>query len=295
MYITVLYGGQGAERAVSLASGLRVAEALIDRGHRVHVFDFSGVLEKTMLPFLRDADAVFLALHGDAGEGGALQAMLDGANILHYTGSTQKGAMLAMNKALAKKAVKSAGLPITADWLWQAGLPRPSAPLPLVIKPLCGGSSVGLTVAREEKDLTALSPMEPMLIEPLLVGREYTVGILNGEALPVVEIRPQGGVYDYRRKYTVGETEEICPAPIPDKKADRLQKWAKQAFLSLGLRDFARIDFKEDENGVPHFLEANTLPGMTRTSLLPLAAERAGIAFPTLCEQMALLAAKRKK
>ena len=132
-------------------------------------------------------------------------------------------------------------------------------------------------------------------MEPLLVGREYTVGILNGQALPVVEIRPQGGVYDYRRKYTVGETEEICPAPIPDKEANRLQKWAKQAFLALGLRDFARVDFKEDENGVPHFLEANTLPGMTRTSLLPLAAERAGIAFPSLCEQMALLAAKRKK
>ena len=295
MYITILYGGQGAERAVSLASGLRVAEALIDRGHRVHIFDFSGILENAMLPFLRDADAVFLALHGDVGEGGALQAMLEEAGIKHYTGSTQKGAMLAMNKALAKKAVKSAGLPVTTDWVWQAEQSLPSAPLPLVLKPLCGGSSVGLVIAREEKDLTAISPKEPMLIEPLLVGREYTVGILNGQPLPVVEIRPQGGVYDYRRKYTVGEAEEICPAPIPARETDRLQKWAKEAFHSLSLRDFARIDFKEDEDGIPHFLEANTLPGMTKTSLLPLAAEKAGIAFPLLCEQIALLAAKRKK
>lgn len=294
MYITVLYGGRGTEREVSLASGLRVTKALSASKHRVHLLDFCGELEENMLPFLHQADAVFLALHGDAGEGGDLQAALNAAGIRHYTGSDAAGAALAMNKQRAKQAVKSVGVPVTADTVWQPSTPPPVCTYPCAVKPLCGGSSVGLCIASKKQDIDAICPTEPMLIEPLLPGREYTVGVLAGQALPVIEICPQGGVYDYRRKYTAGETAELCPAPISTEKARLLQKWAQTASDTLGLRDYARIDFKEDDNGIPHFLEANTLPGMTETSLFPLAAATAGIDFQALCTRMAELAAGRR-
>ncbi|MBQ3064426.1 MAG: D-alanine--D-alanine ligase [Clostridia bacterium] len=295
MKITLLCGGKGGERAVSLISGLRVSEALFTAGHRVAIFDIDEVPDAEMLPFLRRADAVFLALHGGAGEGGALQEMLDTAGIAHYTGSAAAAAALAMNKLSAKQAVATVGLPVTPSIIWQVGAPRPHIPYPAVIKPLCGGSSVGLTIAESAHDTDKISPTEPMLIEPLLVGREYSVGVLAGSALPVVEIRPRGGVYDYQSKYEAGGAEELCPAPISEEKTILLQTMALRAFEALGLRDFARIDFKEDGTGTPYFLEANTLPGMTDTSLLPLAAKRAGISFPTLCTRMATLAAARKK
>lgn len=294
IYITVLYGGCSAERAVSMLSGERILKALLSAGHSVEGFDYRGALDVPLRTRLQKSDAVFLALHGGAEEGGGLQAALDAAGIRHYTGSDSKGASLAMNKQEAKRSIKETGVAITADALWKPRTAPPLFPLPCIVKPLCGGSSIGFHIARERDEITALAPVLPMLIEPLLTGREYTVGILAGQPLPVVEIRPQGGVYDYTRKYTAGETAELCPAPIPAEKADLLQKWALLAFRALGLRDYARIDFKENAEGVPHFLEANTLPGMTETSLFPLAAATAGITFPALCTQMAMLAAERK-
>lgn len=294
MHIAVLFGGLGGERAVSAASGLRVCEALLSRGHRVAAFDYRGEVDTALLPWLSRADAVFLALHGGGGEGGALQAALDGLGLPHYTGSAAEGAAAAMDKARAKAIVAAAGLPVTKSVLWQVGEAAPQIDLPAIIKPLCGGSSVGLSVLSESTPPPNLSPTEPMLIEPYLPGREYTVSLLDGKALPVVEIRPRDGIYDYHHKYTKGACEELCPAPIAPEKAAVLQKMALTAFEALGLRDYARIDFKESDTGLPYFLEANTLPGMTETSLLPLAAAKDGVDFPILCEKIAALAAARK-
>ena len=296
MNCSILYGGRGGERAVSLASGARVAEALVSEGHTAQLYDYSGgELSCAWLSELRRADAVLLALHGDNGENGFLQAALTRAGIFHFFGAESAACALAMDKARAKETVKKAGVSVAKGVLWTCGEPMPQLMFPAVIKPCCGGSSVGLRIVRAACELDGFTPREPMLCEAYLSGREYSVGILLDRALPVVEILPRGGVYDYTAKYTVGGAEELCPAPLSPKKTAALQQSALLAFRVLGLRDMARIDFKEDAHGVPHFLEANTLPGLTKTSLFPREARAAGISFGALCTWMAEVAAKRKE
>lgn len=299
MNITVLYGGDSTERAVSLCSGARVAAALREAGHAVTLLDARGRLSDLELQQIRQSDGVFLALHGGAGEDGRLQSELERNGIFHYTGSAPLGAALAMHKERAKARVRQAGVPVAKGVVldrWQATLPLS---VPFVCKPLCGGSSVGLFVIDRAEKWQKLAPFghfsEPMLCESYLPGREFTVGVLGTEVLPAVEIRPRGGHYDYQHKYTAGASEELCPAPLEKWEKERLSTYAKRAFDALGLRDYARIDFRESEGGEPCFLEANTLPGMTETSLLPLAAGAVGVSFPALCERMIFLAAKRKK
>ncbi len=295
MRIVVLYGGEGAERAVSLSSGAHVAEALIGRGHDLLLHDWrGGEIPDFLWLRMREADAVFLALHGGAGEDGTLQKDLERGGIFHYTGSGPAAAALAMNKALAKEKVAAAGVPVARGAVLRAGDDLPAdLPLPLVLKPLCGGSSVGLLF-----HTGGPLPREaayPLLAEMFLPGREFSVGVLDGVVLPPVEIRPRGGAYDYAHKYTEGATEERCPAPLSGKETGRLRALTAAAFEALGLRDVGRVDFRADEEGVPHFLEANSLPGMTGISLLPLAAGTAGIPFFLLCERLCLLAAARKR
>ena len=295
MRIMVLYGGESDEREVSLRSGMRVAVALQSKGHRVMRVDHREGHLACLLEDMRMADAIFLALHGGFGEDGSLQAALEKEGILHYTGSDPRGAALAMEKAAAKTCVVAKGVPVARGVVLSSVLTEPPFPFPVVLKPQSGGSSVGLCFARSQREWRKLTPFDGMLCEEYLPGREYTVGVLEGEALPAVEIRPIGGAYDYEHKYTLGASEEICPAPLTASKAQLLSELALTAFEALGLRDYARIDFREDVRGDPCFLEANTLPGMTETSLFPLAAATAGIGFPELCERMAALAAKRKK
>ena len=296
MRIMVIYGGDSGERAVSLCSGLRVVQALTERGHRAVGYDHTGgALPLRVLQAAADADALFLALHGGDGENGRLQARLTSCGILHYTGSCPGGAAMAMAKDVAKKLVKGAGVPVANGVILRDGEGEPPLPLPCVIKPRDGGSSIGMQVIKSREEWQKLTPLGGLLCENYLPGREFTVGLLDGVPLPVVEIRPKGGLYDYRRKYTAGESEELCPAPLSPAKAGRLQELAQRAFAALDLRDYARIDFREDRDGVPCFLEANTLPGMTETSLFPLAARAAGYTFPQLCEKMAAMAAKRKR
>lgn len=296
MEIVVLCGGESSERAVSLRSGERVAKALRDKGHSVLLVDYrQDPLEGWLIARLRCADAVFLALHGGAGEDGSLQAELEEWGIYHYTGSGPEGAALAMDKAAAKRAVLALGVPTADGLVLRRGEPKPPLDdFPAVIKPLYGGSSVGLRFLQNEEEYEALRVSEALLCERFLPGREFTVGVLGGHALPVVEICPVGGVYDYHHKYTPGATEELCPAPLTASESEQLQAFACVIFAALGLRDLARIDFRADGQGMPHFLEANVTPGMTATSLLPLAAHAEGIEFPTLCEQLAYLAARRK-
>ena len=295
MRIVVLYGGESDEREVSLQSGMRVAAALRSVGHQVMRVDHRMDRLPAILSDLRAADAVFLALHGGDGEDGTLQALLEQNGIFHYTGSDPRSAALAMEKAAAKICVAARGVPVARGEVLSPLASEPPFPFPVVLKPVSGGSSVGLHFVRTQKEWRRIPAREGILCEELLPGREFTVGILNGAALPAVEIRPIGGAYDYEHKYTVGASEELCPAPLDAPRALRLAKLALTAFAALGLRDYARIDFREDGMGNPRFLEANTLPGMTETSLLPLAAKAAGVEFTELCERMSALAAKRKK
>ena len=294
MNVEVLYGGVGGERAVSLCSGARVAAALRARGAHVSATDWNGVVSAELLQKCGAADAVFLALHGGAGENGELQRVLDQNGIRHYTGTGGDGAALAMAKPRAKAAVAAFGVPVAKGALLDKKQAVPPLSYPFVVKPAEGGSSIGFSLVKTDAEWRKLTPFRGFLCEEYLPGREFTVGILEECCLPVVEIRPRGGLYDYAHKYQSGAAEELCPAPITAAERDRLFCLATVAFRALGLRDYARLDFKEDADGVPRFLEANTLPGMTETSLFPLAAAAKGITFEVLCERMAALAALRK-
>lgn len=292
MRIILLSGGDSPEREISLRSGDCVEAALAKRGHTVVRYDPAGGIPN--VEELAGADAIFLALHGGTGEDGTIQRQLETAGIFHYTGSTPAASAMAMRKDLAKAAVHAAGVPVAAGGVLLPG-ERLIFRAPMVLKPVCGGSSVGLRLVHSAGEMPTEPFVEPMLYEELLTGREYSVGLLGDGALPVVEICPKNGVFDYHRKYTAGETDEICPAHISHEKTAKLQKMALQAAKTLKLRDFARVDFKEDAAERPHFLEANTLPGMTAGSLLPKEALAAGISFPELCETIAKFAAARRR
>jgi D-alanine-D-alanine ligase len=330
MKITVLMGGTSAERDVSIATSLRVAEALRTKGHTVTTLDTAkGALtakeEKALLakgtivqttppsreelakmaeqtlpqmlraiPQLQEADCVFLGLHGGFGEDGSIQALLDMAGI-RYTGSGHLASALAMDKDLSKHLFRRAGVQ-TASWTMAqrdatADDQLRGLLLPVVVKPSKQGSTVGLSIVRKREELAgavaeAFLYDDEVMIEQFVTGRELTVGILDGEALPVGEIIPKHEIYDYECKYTPGMAEEVFPAQIPSDRAREAQDLARKAFQALKLRGCARIDFRMTEDGSLFCLEANTLPGMTGTSLIPQAAAAAGISFPDLCERI---------
>ena len=295
MEILLLSGGVSVEREVSLRSGDCVCEALIAKGHDVTSVRVATELpDAQLLAQARAADAVFLCLHGGAGEDGRWQAAMEAAGVFHYTGSGPEASAIAMDKPRAKARVAQIGVPTALGCVWKKGEKHPSIPFPFVTKPCCGGSSVGLCIVNGADELKDFWPVEDLLCECYLPGREYSVAVWNGRVIPPIEIRPRGGVYDYAHKYEAGATQEICPAPIEAARLAQLQDLALICFSSLGLRDYARIDFKEDANGTPCFLEANTLPGMTKTSLFPLAARVAGIPMQELCEKMVQIASARK-
>jgi D-alanine-D-alanine ligase len=329
--ITVLLGGTSAERDVSIASGVRIAQALRARGHAVHAVDtvrgplslhdehalLNAQVMKTVPPSLEelarinrealaqtvrvlptpdDADVVFLGLHGGTGEDGTIQALLDLAGV-PYTGSGRLASALAMDKDLSKRLFRAAGVQ-TADWLMApatADEVEQALGYPVIVKPSKQGSTVGLSIVRSADALAgaiaeARRYDDEVMIERYIAGRELTVGILGGEALPVGEIIPKHEIYDYECKYTAGMAEEVFPAQVPDHVARAAQAQARLAFRALKLRGCARIDFRMTEQGELYCLEANTLPGMTELSLVPQGAAAAGISFPELCERIAMLA-----
>ena len=340
MRITILLGGTSAERDVSLASGLRIADALRARDHGVVLLDpargvitpaeeaamraagvlrpappsldaLSRIAQGSMLPTLgalaevREAEVIFLALHGGAGEDGTIQAVLDLARV-PYTGSGHLASALAMDKDLSKQLFRAAGV-ATADWAMTGPRtgPLPDADqlaaalgLPLVVKPSKQGSTVGLTIVREARALAAAVAEaakydDEVMIERYVPGRELTVSILGGEALPVGEIIPKHDIYDYECKYTAGMAREEFPADLPPAVAADAQRQARTAFSALKLDGYARIDFRMTDRNQLFCLEANTLPGMTEFSLVPQAAAAAGIDFGTLCERIVQLALAR--
>lgn len=256
-------------------------------------------------PRLADADLLFPVLHGGRGEDGTLQTLLELVGI-PFAGSGRVGCTLAMDKDVAKRLFREAGIP-TAPWL-TARDPKGAKEvgrealgrlgLPLIVKPVSGGSTLGLTLVKTAQELegaveVCLNHDDGVLFEKYVAGRELTVGILGEEALPVGEIIPRHELFDYECKYVPGMADEIFPADLPEEAALRVRTAALAVHRTLGLRDFSRVDFILDADGVPWCLEANALPGFTANSLLPKAARAAGIPFPELCHRIARMARER--
>ena len=334
MNIAVLTGGTSAERDVALASGLQVAAALRSLHHTVHVVDLAtgyvppeheaallpgGIgreppplarlkeLERGMLsaglgelPAVRDADVVFVALHGGQGEVGTVQAVLDVIGV-PYTGSGHLASALAMDKDLSKRVVRDNGLAVPG-WLMAPATAEDvtlAVGFPCVVKPSKQGSSVGLTLVKRAADLAAAVELarqydDEVMVEQFVPGRELTVGILGEQALPVIEIVPRHEMFDYECKYQPGMSEEICPAPIPADLAARAQDAALRVHHCLKLSGYSRVDFRVGSGGDVLFLEANTLPGVTAASLIPKAARAAGMSFAAFAEAACRLALERR-
>jgi D-alanine-D-alanine ligase len=326
MRIAILTGGSSEERDVALASSVQIVAALRSRGHAVTVIDtVSGVVEGAAeaellgtrvgathpstrelvdreraflfqglgsLREISEADVVFLGLHGGRGEDGTIQTLLETLGV-PYTGSGPLGSALAMDKDVSKRLFRDAGV-ATAPWLMApvvAGEVTKAIGWPAVVKPSKQGSTVGLTVVRRLEELEAAVAYagefdDEVMIERFIPGRELTVGILDGAALPVGEIIPQHELFDYECKYTPGMSQEIFPAGLPKAVAMECQRLAVLAHETLKLGGYSRIDFRLTPDGQLFCLEANTLPGMTATSLLPQAAKAAGIEFADLCERI---------
>jgi D-alanine-D-alanine ligase len=330
--VAVLLGGVSDEREVSRASGVQVAAALRDAGHEVVAVDTrdgvltpeteEGIREAGVgeapaqgvvghhapagrLPELlqdrrlREVDVAFLALHGGAGEDGTVQALLEAAR-LPFTGSGMLGCALAMDKEVTKRLLRDDGVD-TPDWL--VGDPEPDEVeaelgLPVVVKAARGGSSLRLLLAHdrgevEEGRAAARDFGDRALWERYLPGREFTVGVVGREPLPVGEIVPEHEIFDYTCKYEPGMARETFPADLAPEASRRLQHLALRVHDLLRLRDLSRIDFIVDDEGRPWCLEANALPGMTGNSLVPKAARAAGISFPALCDRVVTLALER--
>jgi D-alanine-D-alanine ligase len=290
--VGVFYGGVSAEREVSLRTGAAVAAALRRKGHDVREID----IREDWLGTVRDAgvDAAFLALHGRFGEDGCIQAACELAR-LPYTGSGVAASAIAMSKVLGKRMAAASGVPCPPDAVYEgaetAGGKPPSFGFPLVVKPDREGSTVGVTIVRgpsqwEEALATAARYDSRVLAEGYVPGREITVAIVNGRVLPAIEIVPKSGFYDYRSKYTSGETEYVIPVPMERDILQRAAEYTRRAAHAMHLRGAARIDYRVDPAGNVFFLEANTIPGMTETSLLPKAANFDGTPFDDLVEEI---------
>lgn len=326
MRVTVLTGGTSAERDVALASAVQVIRALRSRGHEVAVVDtargyipesdetalLSGVvgtkpppisqlqaLERGLLlsglanlAAVRDADVLFLALHGGRGEDGTIQTLLEMVGV-PYTGSGRLGSAMAMDKDISKRLFEAAGV-ATAGWV-MAPVARDRVEQdfgwPVVVKPSKQGSTVGLTVVKSSSQYESAVALarqydDEVMIEQFVPGRELTIGVLEGRPLAVGEIIPRHEIFDYECKYTPGMSQEIFPADLPDSIAEECRRLGLLAHEALKLGGYSRIDFRLTPEGELFCLEVNTLPGMTATSLLPQSARAVGIEFPDLCEQI---------
>ncbi|GAB4250246.1 MAG: D-alanine--D-alanine ligase [Candidatus Methylacidiphilales bacterium] len=290
-HITVLKGGFHSEREVSLRSGAGVAAALRSLGYTVHELDV--VAPAFDLP--KPTDAVFICLHGRFGEDGHLQQILEDRGLL-YTGAGPASSRLAFDKLQAKARFTAAGIKTPRAEPWPAAGPWEP---PYIVKPVADGSSVGVFRVFKQEDRIAAEQgaaqlKEDFMVEQMILGREFTVGILDDKALPVIEIRPEGGFYDYKHKYTPGMTQYLCPAPIALEVETELRRVALAAHRALGCEVYSRVDLMLDENNVPWVLEINTIPGMTETSLLPKAAAVAGLSYAALCERILQLSVEER-
>jgi D-alanine-D-alanine ligase len=290
--VAVLLGGPGPEREVSLRSGAAVARALRSLGAFVQEVD----VKNSSLSLPEPIDLAYNMIHGTFGEDGQIQEILERQGI-PYTGEGVAGSQLAFDKILSKRKFDEHGVP-TGRWHVIAAGQRPRLKVPFVVKSPRQGSSVGVHIIKDSADLDAALEDcfrfgEAVIVEEFFSGRELTVGILGDVALPVIEIVPREGFYDYQHKYTKGASEYFVPAPIGDKATQAVQYAALAAKRALGLEIYSRVDVILASDGSLNVLEINTIPGMTETSLLPKAAAAAGLDFPTLCERIASLSMQR--
>ena len=342
MKIVVLAGGNSTEREISIVSGTGVCKALRQKGHdavmidvftgergeaaelfpasydtdavaaRIRMHDGEiealsqdperGFFGEGVIEACKEADIVFLALHGTNGEDGRIQAAFDLEKI-PYTGSGYLGSAIAMNKGLTKRILHDGGVP-TSPWFTMTKGQEIADPshygldFPLVVKVNRGGSSVGVYITRDQAEYSeavenAFALEDQIVVERYIHGREFSVGLINGKALPVIEIAPKEGFYDYKNKYTPGSTVETCPAELSEALTAKMQRYAEAGYRLLRLEGYGRLDFLMEADGTMYCLEANTLPGMTPTSLLPQEAAADGMDFPALCEELIRISLER--
>lgn len=341
MNIIVLAGGNSTEREVSIASGQGVCKALRERNHKAVLLDpyfgasqkeenlfpteydvdkaadamreMSSKLEETMktrkgffgpnvLEICKEADIVFLALHGANGEDGKVQSVLDLMGI-KYTGSDPLSSGMAMDKGITKMVFEAKGVPTPKGITLEKGkcssqLADYGMGFPVIVKPCCGGSSVGVCIANNQTEyqaalLEAFSYENEVVVEQFITGREFSVAVVDGKAYPVIEIAPLQGFYDYKNKYQAGSCVETCPADLSSALTKEMQKYAEMGYKALNLQAYARLDFLMDDEGNMYCLEANTLPGMTPTSLIPQEAKAIGMDYPQLCEKLIEVSLKK--
>ena len=301
-HIIVLMGGPSAEAEVSRRTGAAIAEALITKGYHVSTLELNP---RTVLQDIENlkGDVVFNAIHGRYGEDGALQGLLEMAEI-PYTGSGIMAHSVGMNKKVSKDVFKGAQIPTAESVSYNGNLQskediikdiEAKFSLPVVLKPATQGSSIGVTIVKEQGQLAkavtdALTYAPILVVEQYLNGREFTVSVLDGKALAIIEIRPHSGEYDYTSKYTAGATDYLVPAPISDTMTKEMQAIGELVYREVQASGAIRVDVMTDDKDNMYVLEYNTIPGMTATSLVPKAAREVGIDFPELCEKILLTA-----
>lgn len=256
---------------------------------------------KNVIEICKAADICFLALHGEDGEDGKIQATLDMHGI-KYTGSGYLGSAIAMNKEVSKIMFRANGIPTPAGIIVdKSDAVYQNVGFPCVVKPCSGGSSVGTSLVQSEQEYNAALELafkyeNRVVVEKYIKGREFSISVIDGKALPVIEIRPKDGWFDYKNKYQAGLTEEICPAPLSEEETARIQHLAEEVNAALMLDVYYRADFMMDEkDGAFYCLEANTLPGMTPTSFVPMAAKQDGMNFGEVCEKIIALSMEKYK
>jgi D-alanine-D-alanine ligase len=301
-------GGTSAERDVSLNTGKAVARALEAAGYDVLTYDFDPAGGNDVFGLITSqavtrAGVVFIALHGGEGEDGRIQALLDLIG-MPYTGSGVRASAVCMDKSISKVIFEQNDI-TTPGWAYL----RDDDPnvesvraavadiggLPVVVKPVDQGSTIGISIVRNAGELggaieLAREYSRGIVLERYIEGRELSVPIVGDEVFPIVEIKPKDGFYDYQRKYTRGMTDYICPAPVEESIRRRIEEDAFKAYRVLGCEGFGRVDLRLGDDGIPYFLEVNTIPGLTETSLVPMGAKARGMSFPELCDRITRLA-----
>ncbi len=298
MRIILIGGGWSPEREISLKGCEIIKSNFEDMGYHVVLFDLIDGFDK-LIKVAKESDFAFINLHGEPGEDGLVQAILERIGC-PYQGSDPRGSFLALNKAVAKALFKEKGIP-TPDWEFLSSVPEnwnPRFKYPVFIKPNRGGSSIDIKEVSNHKDLfegisNIISKGQEVIIEEKIEGIEVTCGILEEKPLPLILIKPKSKFFDYFSKYSKDGAEEICPAPISKELTEKVQDIAIKCHQLLGLMDYSRVDFiiKED---VPYVLEVNTLPGMTERSLFPLAAKKAGYSYKDLLKKLVELGLKKR-
>jgi len=297
-------GGRSSEREISLRTGQAVHRALLRRGYRAVAIDVNDLLLRQLQ--VKKVDVVFLALHGPGGEDGTIQGFLETIG-MPYTGSGVRASAMAMHKVTAKRLLACHGIPVPDGTVIRKGTAA-SKPArlawPVIVKPAAEGSTIGISIVRKASEWRAAlrrahAHDREAIVEAYIPGHEVTVSVLGGArrptALPTIEIVAPGGFYDYAAKYTKGRSRYLCPAPLPVRVNRQVTDLAVRAYDILGCDGAARVDFRVTPRGKPYVLEVNTIPGMTETSLLPMAAAKSGMDYDMLTERILESALRRAK